>query len=995
MRKTLISLLTVVACMFAPQLAAAQNAQPQTNYPAQLQAANPSVYLTFNNPSLPFRENVTGAQFLSGYGPSLGTFAVLQNSLSTGSVVFESVPAPSTLALTTLYLQFLIAPTSPCTIFIGQPASPGSLSITPSDTFTVTPAATTGLQQFQAGTAFTARNVPSGAYVGVSSTSTCRPTFSNPVNGVNYYSYAGTGAVGTAQTYTSAALTPGVSALLGTAPVITNVVGFDSTQTNNTAASIPFNSYIYAPSSTTGDFEWSSPFSVVFQIDNLNWARSGTKILQSKQGANGAGYLLDIYMATATVANFCVVRTSKGELVSPNSTQETTCTAIGVDVLNGFNYNVIYGNDGTGFPGASSNFLTVNGVGGTNRYLNSGSTFALGGVSVTLNTTSATGYAAATPVNAVGGGSNCFVFFNLPATSGVPTAPTLLYTKNYGCTSVPSLTPAPINVSLTAAGSGYGASGTFTNTAVTNCAAGLINGTWAATSGALTSIAVTSDSNSCTAVPPITLTGAGTGATITAAATTGTGATITAVLVGGSMSNTGALYIAGSNNGLVTNGSDAVPTDSPLVVDTFAIFPSVLSTTQIDSIFYQTKWYQPLMNPTPSTPYLLIYDNDGSADADDVWALASTIAAERLGYITLAAVASTTNDGTGFALYRQMLDQAGLAHVPLCRPSSFAISIGTSVSASAAVYNASTSQTPTSYPLCTSVYRQIFASNPTRPVYIMLAGTFRAVADWMGSAADSISTLTGAQQVAQNAANGGALYLQGGNQPPYTYSTGGDNSFLDWTAGQYVFAHHGNMNIYMFGGSPQVSGPGPLATRNNKDPLYTYAVAYGSDQRNAYDSLPTLNFISSKFGMPVTGSITAAGTGYATTTTFNISASGYPQCVGSFTVTSVSGALTTINYDNPTYPTYFGVGRGCPYGSTPVATAVNPTGTGGSITLTPTTTCGTVAITSGSAGTISTACDHVYLVNPTIYTSTGYPTIMTWMLNSLNDPPANGTPRAQ
>ena len=156
-------------------------------------------------------------------------------------------------------------------------------------------------------------------------------------------------------------------------------------------------------------------------------------------------------------------------------------------------------------------------------------------------------------------------------------------------------------------------------------------------------------------------------------------------------------------------------------------------------------------------------------------------------------------------MYRQMLDQAGLAHIPVSVPSQFGVAGGLCTAANANTYNAATPQVTTAYPTAASMYRTIFAANPTTPVYIMLAGSFRGVSDLMQSPADSISSLTGAQLVAQNAANGGAIYAQGLGA---NITVTGDNSLQDWVAGQYVVSHNGAMPIYWYGGQPQSSGPG-------------------------------------------------------------------------------------------------------------------------------------------------------------------------------------------
>jgi hypothetical protein len=778
----------------------------------------------------------------------------------------------------------------------------------------------------------------------------------------------------------------------GVGSITANQVGFDNTQPNNTAAAFTYNAYAYAPNSTLGSFEWYQPFSVVFQIDRFNWARSGTKVLMTKGATNGSYYQLTAIM-NGTVANFCIQIYARGALTSPNAVNEETCTPAAVDMANGLNYSIAAGSDGTGQTNTTGLWITVNGLGLNTassfltRFINGGGSYGLGGVNPTIS--GGTGYLAYEPFNAVGGGPNCTVYGAVRSTSGTPASvATAGYLYNYGCTSAPTLTFAPYAPELNGGGTGYAASTPFTSTG--GGAGCSMAGTMTASGGVPNNITTTQDTGVCTSAPTIVLTApTGTGGVPVATAITGSGITLTAQMENATLLSTGPLVLSGSYNGSTYSGSTAVTTDPPIIIDTFAVFPAQLTLTQIHSIFYQTKFYQGLLKTVPAVPYTLIFDNDGTGDPDDVWALAATIAAERLGFIRLAAVSSTTNDGTAAALYRNMLDQAGLAHIPVCVPSSFTINSSTSSSVSSPIYNSATSQTVSVYPQCSTVFRKVFAANPTTPVFIMLAGTFRSTADWMQSGADSISSLTGLQQVAQNATNGGAIYVQGLVQPPHSQN-GGDNSFLDWTAGQYVFANNGTMPILAFGGSPQETGPGASYTRNAKDPVFLYAAHFGSDERSGFDSLPTLNFMSAAFSAPVTLTIGSGGTGYATTQAFTLSGGG-PNCTGSGTITSVSGVLTTINYPNTLYPTYFGFGSGCTSVPTVVLTA--PSGTGATVTASTLYTCGTFTITGAALGNITTTCGNQYFVNPSQFTALNNEPVMQWFLNSLIDVPPNGAPR--
>jgi hypothetical protein len=903
-------------------------AQAQTSFSAQVLAANPSLYLTFNNPAQLFRENTTGASFLSS--PSFVTAASTPSSNTannaTNTVYFPGGAALAGGSLQSVTVNFVTAPTAGQSLTFVIGTISGS-SVTINDQFTVVCAATTGTQTFIAGTDFTARNVVAGQTLGFWAASGAAgvPAYGPFNNTQGFYSHAGAiPAIGTPTTFTiSGAHTLTISAVVGLGAILSGQTGFDTKEPNNTAASFPYNAYIYGPNNTLGDEEWSTPFGFMFQIDRLNWARTGTKVLFSKGNItnnNGAPwYELSITMKTATVAQFCFSVNGSGGSVAPNSVHQVTCTSNSIDNPNGYNYNLFVTNDGTGAPNSSMK-LYVNGSNAGEIYTNPGGSYGFGGVTVAIGG-SGTGYAATTTFTSSGGGPNCTVSGTMNAASGVPTSVTLSYTSNYGCTSVPTLT--------------------------------------------LTS-------------------------------PTGTGATLTAALFGASMSSstTAPLYLSGYWDGTKGNGSDGNSSESALVIDEFAGFSMTPSQALIQSVFYQTKWYQGLLRPIPATPYVLVFDNDGCGDPDDLYALAVTIAAQKLGYITLAGVVDSDGNGQSMAMYRQMLDQAGLAHIPMSVPSNTSfVNSATCTAANINTYNATTPQAGSMYPTAVAMYRAIFAANPTTPVFIMLGGTFRGVSDLMQSGADSVSSLTGAQMLAQDAANGGAIYIQGLGA---NVTATGDNSLTDWVAGQYVFAHNGSLPIYAYGGTPQASGPGVLATRNAKDPLYLFAANAGTDYRVAYDSLPTTSFISNFFAGGVTIAIGGSGTGYAASTPFT-STGGGAGCVVTGSLNATGGVPTSITYTTG-YQAYEGGGYGCTNAaSPPTIVLTSPTGTGVTLTATTTTSgCGTVTITGATNLVTSTSsCANDYFLPMSESADPSGPLLLTWFLNSLIDPPPTGAPRVQ
>ena len=935
---------------------AGQNPNPQPNFSTQILSANPSLYLNFNDTTAAFRDQVSGDAFMNAFTSTVnnpgGTVGFLPTPATTNgndAVVLTGTPLQIG-PISTIAIQYHVAPTAgQTTIWIGCGA--GASAITMLTNFTVNVAATTAVQTFTSGTNFSPVTITAAnCYAGTWSATNTNTDF-GASSGSNEWFATGqstlpTGTVGftvfpsgtldmqvvTAPstvhtTYTSGTVTP-------------RQPGFDSTQVNNTSAEFPYNGFNVAPNNTLGSIEWNVPWTMLVHIDRLNWNRSGTLVLASKGDSSSVSnnwWQLTLSMA-GNLSKLCFTRNGPGKpptTGAPAIAQNGVCTGFFDAMPNGFNYDIVVADSGTGNSGvvgetnggASAITIYVNGL--TSPYIPMTpftNSFSTGFGYATVIATGGTGYAASTSFTSTGGGPNCNVGGTMLAASGV--MQTVNITYNYGCTSVP-------NIVLTSP--------------------------------------------------------------------TGTGATITVGLGGALMNSTTSPlmapgYVSGGNFFGVAGTSS---TQSPTYVDEFAIFPGVLSQTQIQSLFYQTKFWQGVVKTIPSTPYALVVDEDGCADLDNIFALQLAIAAQRIGYIRLAGVVDTYGDGLSEALYRQMLDQAGLAHIPMAVSSSFA-STGLAPFCTAAnmnTFNASTPQTAASYPQAKAMYRQVFASNPTTPVFIMLGGSFRGVADLMQSSADSISSLTGAQLIARNAANGGAIYAQGlGANISFT----GDNSLEDWTAGQYVVQNNGAMPIYWYGGGPQITGPGILSTRTGKDPFFLLATSGGADTRQGYDSLPTQSFLSTLFSGGVTIAISGSGTGYAASTPFT-STGGGANCQVSGFMLSTGGVPSSVISTGgaPAAPGGFdGIGSGCfTAASPPTIVLTAPTGTGAVLTATTTASpCGTVTITASNAGTTttSTCSNHYFLPYSTNAASSPVDgALMEWFINSLIDPVPGGAPRAR
>jgi hypothetical protein len=143
-------------------------------------------------------------------------------------------------------------------------------------------------------------------------------------------------------------------------------------------------------------------------------------------------------------------------------------------------------------------------------------------------------------------------------------------------------------------------------------------------------------------------------------------------------------------------------------------------------------------------------------------------------------------------------------------------------------------------------------------VAYMNGGTFRDLSDLLQSSADGISSLTGQQLFDAKVSAG---YFQGlgpdafgGSTYPLHCTSPCDNSQEDYIAGQYVMLHNDTVHLNWFGGTPAGTGPGMLHTHTATDPIRLNTALFGNEIRNAWDSLPTLNFLTTAFqASPVSG----------------------------------------------------------------------------------------------------------------------------------------------
>jgi hypothetical protein len=976
MRRTLLSLL-IGLCLGWPALA--QDPNPQSSFATTLLYANPSLYLNFNDATTAFKDQISGQSFVGTATPS-SSFAVgalppsyIGDAGATCVIIMPSAVV-TTGNLSSFTAQYPTAPSSGQILVIGTFDRGSGLTFTLASSFQVTVATTTSVQTFISGTNYSPVTVNAGQYIGVFTGSGELPGYGTGSMGW-YQCGLESGNCGSPTTIPTGAQTysdgTGWGVNLGFTATITSYTtytsgtvtprqpGFDSTLANNTSAEFAWNAWSAAPNNTLGAVDWSSPWTMMLQVDRLNWNRTGRLVLASKGDvATGSSWQLYLqttadttYGSSGQVSQLCFERKSASTSfnLGGGPLDMGVCTSSTFDAMpNGYNYNIVVEDNGNGNSGSATYgggtpalSLWLNGLGGnsvdassfvtsfTSSYQN-----GFGDVAITLS--GGSGYADNTAFASSGGGANCVVTGAMTASGGTPNGITLNGGTDHGCTSVP---------------------------------------------------------------------------TINLTSPSGTGVTITVTLGGSSMNSTAyPVMVPGFVSGGAYYGvAGTTSTQTSTYIDEFAIFPGNLNQTQVQGLFYWTKFYQSLLGAAPANRAAFIFDDDGCGDEDNFWALQGAIAADRAGYIKLEGIVQEDTGGLSAAIFRQMLDQAGYADVPMgVAAGGPADSSAGCTSANVTTYNASTSQSAATYPTAASVYRQVMAANPSTPVLIFLAGPLDGLGQFMESSADSTSPLTGMQLWDRDAANGALVYTQGGFCTPSSYpATSPCTGYVgaqvaqtaDWPYAAYVYANNGSMPMIAVADTPQSSGPGPIYTRTSKDPMFLWVTSAGTDVRQGWDSLPMTAFITPFF----TGGVTvgySGGSGYADQTVFTSSGGGANCNVQGIMTASggtPNGILTTWGAPLPLTDQngqVVGLGHGCT--SAPTLNLVSPTGTGVTLTAYLAMVCGTAFFTSTPSWSQwfnTTTCSNQYISPMSVTALPNQTPIFSWFLNSLIDPPPNGRPR--
>jgi len=959
------SILSILIGLCLTWPCAAQDPNPQSGFAPTVLLASPSTYLNFNDQSASFKDRVSGSSFVNTEPGGALPAGSLPSSIgnSTAGYAFFNAGAPLT-AGPLNYVSVRFGPAPPPETLTVLVATVSGTTLTVTNSFTITVAATTAVQTFVGGVDFPAITVASGQILGTWLPGGGANNIGSFSGGQLFYSWFSSAPSGAATYGYDGAHGVDISAAAPVQNISGTVTprqpGFDSTLLNNTSAEFPWNGWSAAPNNTLGAIEWNTPWSMMVQVDRLNWNRTGTLVLASKGDlASGSSWSLYLQMTANTmsgangqVSQLCFSRTSpaSGSNIYGHAANGI-CTSSTLEAMpNGFNYNIIVTNSGTGASGlystASALDIYINGLDKTTNLPETPFTgsyqYGFGDVNVAYS--GGTSYANSTVFTSSGGGANCNVQGTLTASSGVPNG--INYTFDYGCTSVP---------------------------------------------------------------------------TITLTAPTGTGVTLTPTLAGTTMNSTSyPLMVPGYvSSGAYYGIAGAASAQTPTYIDEFAIFSTSLNQTQINDIFYWTKFYQTLANIRPANPPVVLYDTDGCTDIANADGLEFAIVMHQLGLLKIEGVI-TSNLGNGHDVYdisgplfRQMLDQAGLANIPVgvTYPGSGSYDSTWCTGSNLNAYNASTLQTSAGFPASTVVARTVLANNPTTPV-IIYNGSAPAnnwLSAFLQSPADSISSLTGQQLWDRDVANGGAMWWQGPpsctatsypNPPMVPCASSWGNAALDAVATQYVWNHLDGMPTYQAESTPQGYGSGLPFTRTAKDPMYLACdvdvILLGNCGRAGWGQYSLASLFSSYFTGGVAVSY-SGGTGYANLTPFT-STGGGANCVVNGIMTASGGVpngietfygvpLPLISVDGLNV----GIGSGCT--SAPTLVLTSPTGTGVTLTAYPTTVCGTGSVSGSTFSFSSATCSNQYAVPFTQWANVGAPYIYNWFLDSLADPPTNGRPR--
>ncbi len=603
----------------------------------------------------------------------------------------------------------------------------------------------------------------------------------------------------------------GLSFSVGGGTVTPRQPGFDNTTPNNTSAAFAWNAYNEAPNNTLGDIDWNVPWTMLVQIDHLNWNRTGTLVLASKGDlASNTWWKLTLGMNWGT-SQLCFTRSSPGA-------QNGFCTGWLDAMPNGFNYDVVVEDNGSGSLSALSMYL--NGLAvtmGSNHFIPASlidNTYANGFGYVNLTVTGGTGYADTTEFTSTGGGPNCAVTGFMFARGGVPYNGNWTPTgsNNHGCTSVPTIvltsptgTGAVIAVTL---------SGTSMNsTKYPLMVPGYVSGGTHYGIGGATSSITSTDVDEFAIFP-------------------------------GNLSMTQVSNLFSQTKfyqGLIKASPTPVPV---LVFDDDGC-------TDLDNEFALQMSIS--LHQHGALNLAGVVSEDGSVTCEAMWRQMLDQAA--LNNVPMT-VPSTfwNNSGT--------LD-----------PASNITAYDAETPLSNAAWGPSTTMYRTIFAQNSTTPINILVAGPFTAMAEFMQSPADSISPLTGLQLMARNAANGGAIYAQGLGCGATSPP---DPLPCGGNVGGDNSMVDWVSGQYVVAHNGPTPIYWFGGTPQIAGPGVLSTRTGNDPLYLYFRGIGNDTRTCWDCMAVEAAVTSYFSGGVQIGF-SGGTGYAALTPFSFQGGG-PNC---------------------------------------------------------------------------------------------------------------------
>jgi hypothetical protein len=317
------------------------------------------------------------------------------------------------------------------------------------------------------------------------------------------------------------------------------------------------------------------------------------------------------------------------------------------------------------------------------------------------------------------------------------------------------------------------------------------------------------------------------------------------------------LYINGDSTNLIASQGGNVHNNAPTVYQAFAMGRGTLSQATIQLLAVHDRFYAQILPAAPVSPETIVWDDDGCQDTDNLNSLAAAIRLHQLGYIRLALVNSTDWSDMGAAIYRQMLDQGGLHHVPASAsqgtwtgemPSGNGVCTAGNLAAFNATYLPRNRQ-------MTDVtgYRTALAGASDGSVQIVVGGAMRGIYDLLISQPDAISSMTGAQLFAAKVT---AIHMMSD-----IGSQGDTNLGEDPDGAAYVLAHAG-VPIYFYGSNVSFgdTGPGANFSRIQQYPFVATLEYANALTRASWDSWPLLGALDLNLfwnpGTPGTVSVT-------------------------------------------------------------------------------------------------------------------------------------------